>query len=272
MAAPRNDTKTDSAHCTVPEHGFEFDVASIKLHKDDGTGNMMVGPTPDGYRAINVPMQNLVQNAYSTGLQMQITGGPTWMREIRYDIEGKYVPEVADAIKKLNRDDRQFVQRYMMQQLLKERMNFAAHVETKEVPSYDLVVGKNGPKLTAADPNAKDNGMMRMQMDQGKMVLNAKGLQMSGLARQLGGTAGRPVFDKTGLTGMYDFTLEYARDQGLSAGTPEGAASGTGPTMPADPAGPSLLDAVEQLGLKLVPSRGPMMVVAIERMEKPDAN
>jgi uncharacterized protein (TIGR03435 family) len=265
-------TKTDTAHCIVPEHGFEYDVASIKPHKDDGSRNMMVGGTPDGYRFINVPIQNVVQNAYTTGLQMQITGGPAWTHEIPYDIEAKFVPEVADALKKLNRDDRSFVQRYMMQQLLKERMNFAAHVETKEVPSYDLVVGKNGPKLKDYDPNAKDNGMMRMQMDQGKMVLNAKGLQMAGLARQLGGTAGRPVFDKTGLTGMYDLTLEYARDQGLSATTPDGASPGAGPTMPADPAGPSLLDAVEQLGLKLVPSRGPMMVVVIERIEKPDAN
>jgi uncharacterized protein (TIGR03435 family) len=92
---------------------------------------------------------------------------------------------------------------------------------------------------------------------------------MSQLARNLSGPAGKPVFDKTGLTGTYDVTLEYAREPNLSAAVP-----GEGPSVtPADSAGPSILGAVEeQLGLKLVPSHGPMQVVVIEHMDKPDAN
>jgi hypothetical protein len=181
MTPPATDTKTESVPCSVPEHGFEYDVASIKPHKDDGTNSSMVGGMADGYRAINVTMKNTVLNAYSTGLQIEITGGPSWIDDMHFDIEAKYVPEVADALKKLNGEDRSFVRRYMMQHLLKDRMNFAAHVDTKEVPAYDLVVGKNGSKMKVADPNSKEIGSMRMQMDQGKMVLMSKGMAMPNL-------------------------------------------------------------------------------------------
>jgi uncharacterized protein (TIGR03435 family) len=273
MTIASGGAQMESRPCVVPEPGFEYEVSSIKPHRDDGRNFSTVGPTADGYRATNVTMQNTVLNAYSTGLQLQITGGPGWMNETRYDVEAKFIPEVADALKKLTPDDREFVRRYMMQQLLKERMNFAAHVETKEVPAYDLVVGKNGPKMKASDPNAKDNGSMSMGQYPGKMVLTGKGLPMVNLARNLSGAAGRPVFDKTGLTGICDFTLEYVREQNLSAGVPGDGATGAAPALPADPGGPTVMAALEdQLGLKLVSSRGPMQVVVIERMEKPDAN
>ena len=96
---------------------------------------------------------------------------------------------------------------------------------------------------------------------------------MAGLARNLAQFAGRPVFDKTGLTSRYDIKLEFAREQPLSAGAPDGGAAGTGPTPPPDLNGPSVATALEeQLGLKLVPSRGPVQVVVIEHIDRPDAN
>jgi uncharacterized protein (TIGR03435 family) len=269
IAPPAGDTKTDSRPCTVSDTGFEYEVSSIKPHKNDGNNGSMIGSTLDGYRAVNVTMKNTVLNAYYSGLKMEITGGPGWINDEHYDIEAKFVPEVGDAMKKLNRDDRAFVQRYMLQQILKERMNFAAHVDTKEVPAYDLVVGKNGPKFQAADPGAKNNGTMSMRNNQEKTVLTGTGMELSNLAANLSGAAGRPVFDKTGLTGAYDIKLEYVREQNMSATVP-----GEGPSVaPADPSGPSVMAALEdQLGLKLVPSRGPMQVVVIEHMDKPDAN
>ena len=270
---PADTTQTDSVPCKVPDGGFEYEVSSIKSHKDDGGPSFStVGNTPDGFHAVNVTLKNMVQNSYSAGLQIEITGAPAWSDEVRFDIEAKFAPEVADAIKKLTPLDRGFVQRYMMQQLLKERTKLSVRIETKEVPAYDLIVGKNGPKLKEADPNAKDNGSMRMMMDQGKMVLTASGMQMSNFARNLAGSAGRPVFDKTGLTGKYDIKMEYAREQNLSAGVPNASPSGSAPAALPDPIGRSVFDSVEALGLKLVPSRGPMMVVVIEHMEKPDAN
>jgi uncharacterized protein (TIGR03435 family) len=204
---------------------------------------------------------------------MEISGGPSWMKDLHYDIEAKFAPEVVDALKKLTPDDRQFVRRCLMQQLLKERADLVVRVETKEVPAYDLAIGKNGSKLKEADPNSKENGSMNMHQEQGKTVITAKGMQLTNLARNLSQFAGRPVFDKTGLTGIYDITLEFAHEQNLSASAPDGGASGTGPAMPTDPSGPSIMAALdEQLGLKLVPSRGPKMVVVIEHIDKPDSN
>ena len=272
--APSGDAKTDSSVCKVPDGGFEYEVSSIKPHKDDGQNFMTFNFTADGYRTTNITMKTLVLNAFTSGLQIQITGAPAWADETHYDVEAKFVPEVGDALKKLSQDDRNFVRRYMMQQVLRDRMNFAAHIDTKEVPSYDLVVGKNGPKLKESDPNAKDNGTTRMmQMDQGKASITSKGTQISSLARNLSGPAGRPVFDKTGLKGTYDVTIEYAREPNLSANVPNGGPTGNAPPVPSDPAGPSLLSAIEdQLGLKLVASRGPMQVIVVEHMDKPDAN
>ncbi len=274
VTAQSAEAKTETVSCKVPDGGFEYEVSSIKLHKDDGHNFTSFNGTPDGYRTTNTTMKNLVLNAFSSGLQIEITGAPDWAADVRYDVEAKFVPEVGDALKKLTPDDRNFVRRYMMQQVLKERMNFAAHVDTKEVPAYDLVVGKNGSKLKESDPNAKDNGTMRMmQTDQGKASITAKGTQISNLARNLSGPAGRPIFDKTGLKGMYDVALEYAREPNLSANAPDGGPTGNAPPVPSDPAGPSLQSAIEdQLGLKLVPSRGPMQVIVIEHMDKPDAN
>ncbi|MFZ0820042.1 MAG: TIGR03435 family protein [Candidatus Acidiferrales bacterium] len=279
-ASANKDAAATSQPCVPGGPGFVYDVASIKEVKDDGTRNSSGGGgTADGDREVNVTMWATVHNAYSRGLQLQVTGGPSWLNQTRYDIEAKFVPEVGDALKKLSQDDRGFVRRYMMQQLLKERMNFAAHVETKEVPSFDLIVGKNGPRLRAADPTAKDNGSMRMQPDQGRMVITGKGIGMISLASLVQNYAGRPVFDKTGLTGMYDLKLVFApvllNGMGVGGPLPPGvSAAGNGPDLPADPGGGQTVMAAieEQLGLKLVPSRGPMMVVVIEHMDKPDAN
>lgn len=268
------DAAAPSKPCVPGGPGFEYDVASIKPHKDDGTGRMMMGGSDDGFRAVNTTMRNTVVNAYSTGLQLEITGAPGWLNELHYDIEAKFEPEVGEALRKLTADDSNFARRYMMQKLLKERMNLVAHAETKEVPAYDLVVAKNGPKFKEADPNAIDIGRMSMRIDQGKWVIDARGAQVIALARNLAQFAGRPVFDKTGLTGRYDIKLEFAREQPLSAAAPAGGAAGSGPDLPADPAGGLTITAAleEQLGLKLVPTRGPMMVVVIEHVDKPDVN
>jgi uncharacterized protein (TIGR03435 family) len=261
-----------SQPCVASGDGFAYDVVSIKPHKSDGMNGSMINSAPDGYRAVNVTMQNTVLNAYSTGLQLQITGGPSWLNDTRYDIDAKLAPEVADALKKLSLDDRNFVQRYMMQKMLKERANLAAHVDTKEVPGYDLVIGKNGPKLKDSDPTSKDYGTMRiMPTEQGRLSITAKGMKMVSLARNLSGPAGRPVIDKTGLTGSYDITLEFTpeRINGSNAGS---AVPGAVPDA-ADPGGPTIMAALEeQLGLKLVSSRGSMQVVVIEHIDKPDVN
>jgi hypothetical protein len=135
MAATPSEMKTGSRNCAPQQPSFEYEVSSIKLHKNDGSQSSSFGHTTDGYRAQNEMMINIITNAYWTGLQFNVAGGPAWLQDLRFDIEAKFAPEVGEALMKLSRDDRWFVQRYMMQKLLKERMNLAAHVETKAVPA-----------------------------------------------------------------------------------------------------------------------------------------
>src|SRR5262249_29255683 len=117
-----------------------FEVASIKANKS-GDGRVMVAMPPTGrFTATNVPIRLLVQNSY--GLQpFQIVGGPSWMTSDRFDI-------VAKAPDGFTPD--QF--RPMVRNLLADRFKLKAHVETREMPTYALIVaradGKLGPKLT----------------------------------------------------------------------------------------------------------------------------
>jgi uncharacterized protein (TIGR03435 family) len=259
---------------------FEYEVASIK---PDTSGRRewsgMITAPPDGLRIVNTGLGNLVNNAYYTGLQLQISGLPGWANEDRYDVEAKMAPEVADALTKLSDDDRALARSQMMRLLLRDRLNFKAHVDMKEVPAYDLVIGKNGPKLTPADPNSEENGNMRIQPDPdhpGMVLVTAKGMTVERFAQAVQGVAGRPVFDKTGLTGIYDITMRYARQNVVVNGAGPAVASEGGdvPSAP-DPSGGGasvLTDALNDLGLKLVPSRGPKAFLTIERMDKPDAN
>lgn len=266
-----------AANCPATANGFEFEVGSIKPHKDDGNtrGMMMIGPGPDGYSATNASLRNLVFNACAIGLHNEMTGDPTWAGEAHYDVEAKFGTDVADALKKLTQDDRVVVNSYMVLQLLKDRAHLEMHYSTKEVPSYDLVVEKNGPMFKEADPTAKDTGNMSMRGgENGTMVMTSKGLDMTFLAANLGGFAGRPVYDKTGLNGLYDFVLTFVREQNLSA-APGGTSSSGADAGPgsAEPAGPTIAVALEeQLGLKLARSRGMIHVIVIDHLEKPDAN
>jgi bla regulator protein blaR1 len=90
------------------------------------------------------------------------------------------------------------------------------------------------------------------------------------LVTVLARTLGRTVVDKTGLTGRYDFSLEYAPEEG--GPPPAGGAGGAPPPPPAD-SGPSIFTALqEQLGLKLESTKGPVDVIVIDHIEKPTAN
>jgi uncharacterized protein (TIGR03435 family) len=119
---------------------------------------------------------------------------------------------------------------------------------------YALVVARNGPKLMPGDPEGRlggisvTNGMMHMAVSKGTMEQLAQRLSGNG--------AGRPVMDKTGLTGYYSYNLDWAN--GITA---------------LDSDTPSLLVALrEQLGLQLEPTKGPSEMLIIDRVEKPSVN
>ena len=94
---------------------------------------------------------------------------------------------------------------------------------------------------------------------------------MEMLAQVLSNTMGRPVLDKTGLTGKYDFVLEWTPDVGADA-REQGFGDGINTPAPA-PGGPTIFTALqEQLGLRLDSQKGPVENIVIDRVEKPSEN
>jgi uncharacterized protein (TIGR03435 family) len=133
------------------------------------------------------------------------------------------------------------------------------------------VIGKNGFKLQESDTKGAPGprGMMRM----GRGQFTGQAVQLRMLTQALSSQLGRPVIDRTGLTGSYDFKLEWTPDPGQSGPFGGGGPPGADAPPPPDPNGPSLFTAVqEQLGLRLESQKGPVEMLVIDRVEKPSEN
>ena len=153
----------------------------------------------------------------------------------------------------------------MFQTLLADRFQLKTHRETKELPVYAVTVGKNGPKLSKADPAGKGT-----QMSMGRGQLKAKKASIEQLAKLLGNQLGRTVLDKTGLAGDFDFELTWTPDVTGPLGPKEGGVDGP---PPVDPGGPSIFTAIqEQLGLKLESQKGPVEILVIDSVERASEN
>jgi uncharacterized protein (TIGR03435 family) len=169
----------------------------------------------------------------------------------------------------------------MLQPLLAERFKLKAHTETKQLPVYELIVAKGGPKLKEATPGdtyangfkgpdgVGRGGMMRM----GRGQLTGQGVPITTLTNLLSQQLQRTVVDKTGLTGKYDLELNWTPEQGEGGlGPPPGAASPQAEPAP-DATGPSIFTALqEQLGLKLQSTKGPVETLVIDHAEMPSEN
>lgn len=205
--------------------GQTFEVASVKPN-DSGTGHSDVDVDGNLLRMKNVTLKACIVWAFR--LSDAEVYGPSWLDSERFDITAK--TEFGKP------------QPSMLQAVLAERFKLATHLETKELTVYELVVAKNGPKLKKADPGEDDMTSRRGQ-------LKATRVSMRALARFLAGPnrLSRPVVDKTGLDGVFDFTLQWTTD----------------------PEGPSIFAALqEQLGLKLEAKKGPVEVLVVDHAEK----
>lgn len=251
-----------------------YDVVSIKPHKPDDH-MVRIGYSPDGFTAINVTLQMLVRQAYEVE-DDQIAGLPKGSDAERYDMEAKVDSSVAGTLDKLSPHQRP----QMLRSILEDRFKLNLHHETKELPIFALVVTKNGLKLHEAKPGDDyangfkgpegRNGAGMMLMQPGKFT--GQGVPIENLVEILSQQRlGRTIVDKTGLTGKYDFVLQWSPDHEL-APTP-GGGSGDAGAPPADASGPSLFTALqEQLGLKLESQKGPVEMIVIDHIEKPSAN
>ena len=276
LVAPRIQAQaTASADATTST----FEVASVKANKSGDGRVMMMMPPTGRISATNIPVMLLLRQAYNVQ-PFQIIGAPSWLASDRFDIAAKAPDGTSPEL-----------YRPMMRNLLADRFKLKAHMETREMPTYALILaradGKLGPNLalTKVDCEAIARGRRAggpppappqpgERMECGFMIglgnINAGGMPMVELARSLSQFVNRIVVDKTGLNGKFDFQLTYTPEGRGFPGLPAGAPPIGVEAPPADPNGASLFTALqEQLGLKLDSQKGPVDVLVIDSIEQP---
>jgi uncharacterized protein (TIGR03435 family) len=193
----------------------------------------------------------------------RIRGGPAWVRSDRYTL---------DATAEGTRDAKLLLGP-MLQSLLTDRFQLKTRREVEEVAMYALTVAKSGLKLKPMegggcipyDPNNRPTSffppgakLICGLVQNTGTVLDAGGVGLGRLATVLSGILDRHVIDKTGLIGVFNIHLEFARDDSL----PPDAAGG-----------PSIFTALpQQLGLKLEQAKGPREHIVIDHVERPSEN
>jgi uncharacterized protein (TIGR03435 family) len=190
-----------------------------------------------------------------------ISGAPSWLYSEHYTLEAKVAGSDLPALARMAPDQRKL----MLQPLLADRFQLRFHRETKQLPIFALVIAKSGSKLKQsppADPGGSTAPQMKMSAHG---QLTGQRFPISLLAQWLSLQVGRKVLDNTGLTGTYDFTLEW---------TPDSPASmSAGAETPAPDSGPSIFTAIqEQLGLRLESTKGPVETLVIDHVERPSEN
>jgi uncharacterized protein (TIGR03435 family) len=250
-----------------------FEVASVKPNTSGRDGGTM-GPRGDRFFATNVTLKNLLVYAYSPPngqfLKQQIIGAPDWANADHFDVQAE--PEGNAAVLPNEQT------KTMLQSLLEDRFQLKAHPETRDLPVYNLVLIKGGPKLSAdqtppdprqgfitfASPGAQleplPRGAMRMITGPSSATLTGTAISLTKVLSLLQGTSDRIIIDQTGFNGLLDIRLEFSQDLG--------AVSADADT----PALPSLFTAIQELGLKLEPSKAPLQVLVIDSVQRPSEN
>ncbi len=281
----------------------KFEVVSIKPCKG-GTGS--VDGSHGRLRLECVTVDGLIRDAYlsfadgmpvqvdpkvgtvtfpvSRGLMRQpIKGSSGWVQSQRFTIDAK---AESPATGEMMRGP-------MMQVLLKERFNLKLHLEATEVPVYELIVEKGGPRLQSwkegdCTPQRADGPPPARKQGQpmppplcggmsrtGNNGVEAKGVTLAHFCMLLTLTMDRAVIDKTGISGLFDIHLDMSYDEllpkGFGTGGGGGPVTGDSPAQASDPSG-SVFDAVRKLGLRLQPAKMRFELPVIDRIDRPTGN
>jgi uncharacterized protein (TIGR03435 family) len=234
-----------------------FEVATIKPSKPDDQRKAFI-VNGNQFHIINQPLSQMISFAFDVQAK-QVIGLPEWADSDKFDIDGKPDGEGAPNGKQW---------KIMIQKLLADRFKLTFHKDKRELSVYVLSVSKTGAKMTKND--SAPNGLPALFFQGGLGKLNVRNALMSdftGLMQSV--VLDRPVVDQTGLTGRFDFTLNWTPDDSQFAGM---GARIPPPTDSAD-APPNLYTAIqEQIGLKLEATKAPADVMVIDHVEKPSAN
>lgn len=251
-----------------------FEVASVKA-SGSGAQGVAIARAASEFTTRNAPLARIISYAFGVR-DDQMTGAPAWSLAERFDITAKYPagPQPSPA---------QVAQ--MLRGLLADRFKLQTHTDTREGSTFALVLarrdGRLGPKLKprafdCAAYLAKKSTDVAEERQKVFPPLCAPPISspqriwasvrpIDALASAIARQVGRPVIDRTGLTGNYDFDLAWSPAPGTSRGTLDAAPRGPQPDD-----GLSLFTALEeQLGLKLESTRGPVDVLVIDHVERP---
>jgi uncharacterized protein (TIGR03435 family) len=251
-----------------------FEVASVR-QSQTGYSYTVSGfftPHTSTLRVTNWSIENLLSMAYGLNGFYQISGVPDSFRRVVFNVQAKANDEADEKLSKLSGDQQWLEQQHMVQVLLAERFHLQAHWETKDGEIYNMM-SKGRTKLREAngDPPSDEESkafggrpippLYQQGDSRNGFDFVAHGCSMETLAKMLTAQFGRPVVDKTGLAGKYDFVLRYYR-------TRESERDDNDPSLPL-PLETALQDT---LGLKLEPAKGPVSHLVIDHVEKPTEN
>ncbi len=233
-----------------------FEVATIKPTKPDEKGKAFA---VNGRRlhVVNMSLNELISLSYDVQSK-QVIGMPPWADTDKFDIDAQPDGEGAPSLKQW---------KSMVQKLLADRYKLSFHRDKREMPVYALSVAKSGEKMTKSqgDPNGLPGFFFRGRPGD-LTVVNATMGEFATFLQSA--VLDRPALDQTGLSGRYDFPLNWTPDDSQFGGAKL-------PPPPADNSNPppNLYTAMqEQDGLKLDATRAPAEVLVVDHVEKPSAN
>jgi uncharacterized protein (TIGR03435 family) len=224
-----------------------FEVASIKPARP-GTRGYSIRPFPGKLTAENVTLKLLLAEAYHV-YDFQISG-PKWIDLERYDLEAKFRGDTPSKTQL----------RAMLQKLLADRFGVRAHRESKEMRVFVLQLRKGD---SARQPTKHPNSPTIFRVVQRRQIV-AENAPLENLTDVLSWLLGRPVLDRTGLQGSFDYKLEWSPDE-MQLLSEEAQPD-------ADGNAPSLTAALRQVGLRLVSTKAPADMIVVEKAERPTPN
>lgn len=249
---------------------YAFDVVSIRPVKDDGQWTFSWA-APDEYRARGRPLETSIMLAYFPiasflGFRRErIEGAPDWVRKDSYDFHAKVGADDQPLWQTKGAEKEQMLHE-MLQRALQERCKLVVHLTTHMEPAFALVMEKKGAQVARSIADAPPPARSIPMMTGGRMVPMYPGTDpkvmffhatMQNLVAFISIGAARPIVDRTGLAGEYDFDLWK-----LPAAEEQNGA---------DPDLPTQWD-LERLGLKLVPVNAPFDAIVIDHIERPTEN
>jgi uncharacterized protein (TIGR03435 family) len=229
-----------------------FEVASVKLTPPEFGGSRAFAPSSGNNLSLQgMSLKGMIQLAYTLPSDL-VSGGPGWVDSTRYDLEAR-------AEGKASQQQRL----EMLKTLLAERFRLTFHYEPKETSTYVLTAGKN-PKMKERKPG--DGGEPSGIRDTGSLHYVCRDTSMSWFARFLESTVlSRPVAEKTGLSGTYDFDLAWRPDDSQFKGRFAGSREAQSDL-------PDLFTALKDLGLRLETVKSVLQFLRIDHAERPSEN